>query len=130
VIAVMNDRHLAETVQLAARVHLLTVGPVADASVDLVTALRTGHVLRIAYADRTGAQTTREIEPMGCVARGQYWYLVAWCRDREGIRAFRGDRIVSAEPTGEIPVRRALRAEDIDIPFGELRRITTSETNL
>ncbi|KJC63616.1 helix-turn-helix transcriptional regulator [Agreia bicolorata] len=130
VVAVMNDRHLAETVELAARVLLLTDGPVAESPVDLAAALRAGHVLRIAYADKAGTRTTRDIEPMGCVARGQHWYLVAWCRDREGIRAFRGDRIVSAEATGEIPVRRALRVEDLDVSFGELRTITTNEANL
>lgn len=129
VVAVMNDRRLAETVELAERVHLLTDGPVAETPVEFADALRTGHVLRIGYADKAGARTTRDVEPMGFVARGQYWYLVAWCRDRQGIRAFRGDRIVSAEPTGEIPERRALRAEDLDIAFGELRTITTTEKN-
>lgn len=129
VVAVMNDRRLAETVELAERVHLLTDGPVAETPVEFADALRTGHVLRIAYADKAGARTTRDVEPMGFVARGQFWYLVAWCRDRQGIRAFRGDRIVTAEPTGEIPERRALHVEDLDIAFGELRAITTTEKN-
>jgi len=134
VMAVMNDRHLAETVELSARVHLLTDEPVAPSSAErapeLARALRTGQVLRISYADKNGAQTTREVEPMGWVGRGQHWYLVAWCRDRDAIRAFRGDRIASAEPTGETPVRRTLTASDLDISFGELRRVTTGETAL
>jgi predicted DNA-binding transcriptional regulator YafY len=128
VVSVMNDRHLAETVALSARVHLLTDGPIVESPVELARALRTGQVLHIAYADKNGAQTTREVEPMGWVGRGQHWYLVAWCRDREAIRAFRGDRIVSAEPTGETPARRALKAADLDIVFGELRTITTTQT--
>ncbi|KQO11501.1 transcriptional regulator [Agreia sp. Leaf244] len=135
VVAVMNDRHLAETEELSARVHLLTDGPVAESSEErapelvpeLASALRTGQVLRISYADKNGARSTREIEPMGWVGRGQHWYLVAWCRDREAIRAFRGDRIARAEPTGETPARRTLNASDLDISFGELRSITTSE---
>jgi predicted DNA-binding transcriptional regulator YafY len=128
VVAVMNDRRLAETVELAARVHLLTDGPVAGAPIELATALRTGSVLRISYSDKAGVPTNRDVEPMGYVVRGQHWYLVAWCRDREAIRAFRGDRIVSAEATGEIPARRSLHMEDLGISFGELRAITTSET--
>lgn len=136
VVAVMNDRHLAETVELAARVHLLTDGPVAESVAEssdelarvLARALRTGHVLRISYADKNGARSTREVEPMGWVGRGPHWYLIAWCRDRDAIRAFRGDRIASAEPTGETPVRRTLKASDLDISFGELRPVTTSET--
>ena len=131
VVAVMNDRHLAETEELSARVHLLTDGPVAESSEErapeLASALRTGQVLRISYADKNGARSTREIEPMGWVGRGQHWYLIAWCRDREAIRAFRGDRIARAEPTGETPARRTLNASDLDISFGELRSITTSE---
>ncbi|MDN4642178.1 YafY family protein [Agreia sp. PsM10] len=132
VVAVMDDRHLAETVELSARVHLLTDGPVAESSAEhapeLARALRTGQVLRISYADKNGARSTREIEPMGRVGRGQHWYLVAWCRDREAIRAFRGDRIASAEPTGETPARRTLDASDLDISFGELRKVTTTGT--
>lgn len=128
VLAVMDDRHLAETVELSARVHLLTDGPATE-SAELARALRTGQVLRISYADKNDARSTREIEPMGWVGRNQHWYLVAWCRDREAIRAFRVDRIASAEPTGETPVRRALNASDLDISFGELRRVTTSETS-
>ena len=124
VVAVMNERHLAETVELSERVHLLTDRPAAESLPELARALRTGHVLRMSYADKNGAQTTREIEPMGWVGRGEHWYLVAWCRDREGIRAFRGDRIASVESTGETPARRTLTAEDLDISFGELRGIT------
>jgi predicted DNA-binding transcriptional regulator YafY len=132
VLAVMDDRRLAETVELSARVHLLTDGPAtesAELAPELARALRTGQVLRISYADKNDARSTREIEPMGWVGRGQHWYLVAWCRDREAIRAFRVDRIASAEPTGETPVRRALNASDLDISYGELRRVTTSETS-
>jgi len=29
------------------------------------------------------------------------WYLVAWCPLSEGVRSFRLDRVLGAEPTGE-----------------------------
>lgn len=123
VVAVMDDGRLTETASLASRVHLLNDGEERDAPTALATAVRAGQVLRIRYRDRDGAETERDVEPMGYVGRGRDWYLVAWCRLREGIRAFRGDRVVSAESTGETPPRRPLTAADIAITFGSLRSI-------
>ncbi|MEP6480323.1 MAG: WYL domain-containing protein [Rhodoglobus sp.] len=126
VIAVTDDRSLAETVDLATRVHLLSDGSTADAPAALAGALREGRVLRIVYEDREGVATSRDVEPMGYIGRGRDWYLIAWCRLRDGVRAFRGDRILSAESTGERPPRRALRVEDLDIPYGDLKPIAQS----
>jgi predicted DNA-binding transcriptional regulator YafY len=40
------------------------------------------------------------------LAGTEAWYLVAWCRLREELRAFRLNRIVSAHDTGEpVPAR-------------------------
>jgi len=59
-------------------------------------------VLRIWYADKDGAVTEREVEPvLFMTADGPHWYLIAWCRLREAIRAFRVDRVLRAETTGE-----------------------------
>jgi predicted DNA-binding transcriptional regulator YafY len=59
-------------------------------------------VLRLIYVDRAGAHTQREVEPvMFMTAAGRHWYLIAWCRLRRDARAFRIDRIVQAEATGE-----------------------------
>jgi predicted DNA-binding transcriptional regulator YafY len=124
VVAVMDDRSLRETADLATRMHLLEDGPAAVAPADIAHALRTGNVLHVAYRDRGGNETSRDVEPVGYIGRGSDWYLIAWCRLREGLRAFRGDRIVTLEPTGEKPQRRAFRAEDLDIPYGELRPVT------
>jgi len=124
VAAVMEDRNLRETAGLAARVHLLDDGPTAVVPDQFATALRSGQVLRIAYVDRNTVTTSREVEPMGYVGKGRDWYLVAWCRLRGGVRAFRGDRISMAEPTGEKPPRRPLHPEDLGIVHGVLREIT------
>jgi predicted DNA-binding transcriptional regulator YafY len=121
VVAVMDHGRLDETMELASRVHLLESGPAASVHEGFADALQARKVLRIRYHDREGNETVREVEPLGYIGREGHWYLIAWCRTREGIRAFRGDRIVDAVPTGEHSPHREYRAEDLDIPFGELR---------
>ncbi|SMH45165.1 HTH domain-containing protein [Rathayibacter oskolensis] len=123
VVAVTEDRSLRQTADLATRIHLLSGARSDEAPPGLAQALRTGNVLRISYLDRTGAATERDVEPMGFVGKGDDWYLIAWCRLRDGLRAFRGDRIARAEPSGERPPRRPLRAEDLGIVEGTLRAI-------
>lgn len=123
VVAVMDERTLRDTAELATRIHLLDDGPRAEAPAGLAHALRSRNVLRLEYRDRNGEATVRDVEPLGYVGRGRDWYLIAWCRLRDGLRAFRGDRIAAAEPTGERPPRRDFRAEDLDIVFGELHPV-------
>lgn len=127
VVAVMDEPSLLRTAELAARIHLLSDGSTPTFATGLEDALTSGKVLRISYTDRDGAQTTRHIEPLGFVGQGQDWYLIAWCRLRNGIRAFRGDRISQAEPTGERQPMRTLDASDIEIAYGELRPIVVRE---
>jgi predicted DNA-binding transcriptional regulator YafY len=61
-------------------------------------------VVRLHYADARGDVTIREVEPVTCLVHRDHWYLVGWCRLREGIRAFRFDRVLAVEAT-EIPAR-------------------------
>lgn len=69
-------------------------------------ALLRGRVLRIGYADRKGAVTTRDVEPRIFLGgRGGFWYLVAWCRMRRDVRVFRLDRITSAVELDEAAAR-------------------------
>jgi predicted DNA-binding transcriptional regulator YafY len=123
VVAVMDERSLKETAELAGQVHLLDDGRTTEGPPELASALRTGRVLQIRYRDRDDIETVREVEPLGYVGRGGDWYLIGWCRLRDGVRAFRGDRIVTAEPTGERPPSRELRIEDLDIAYGALRSV-------
>jgi len=58
-------------------------------------------VIEIAYEDRDGTLTTRAVEPVGFVGSDAHWYLVGWCRLREGGRSFRLDRIQTVRGTGE-----------------------------
>ena len=82
-------------------------------------------MLRIVYRDRSGTETTREIKPLGYVGKGRDWYLIAWSRLRDGLRAFKGERISAAVSTGEQTSLRPLRVEDLDINYGELRTMST-----
>ena len=127
VVAVTDERSMRETADLAARIHLLGEHKPNGAPPELADALRTGHVLQIAYVDRHGSATLRDVEPMGFVGKGSDWYLIAWCRLRDGLRAFRGDRITEANPLSERPARRPLRAEDLGIVHGELRIVGPAE---
>lgn len=123
VVAVTDDRRLRETADLAARIHLLEEERPKQAPPGLAGALRTGQVVQISYVDRDGNATERDVEPMGFIGRGNDWYLIAWCRLRGGLRAFRGDRITEANPLDDRPPRRPLREEDLGIVRGELRTI-------
>ena len=106
---------------LAARVHFLRAELVPDRVPRLIAdALAHPRVLRIDYSDRAGAQTHRDIEPLGYVESSGVWYLIAWCRMRVGIRAFRIDRILDVTVTAETPEPRTLTADDITIVYGSL----------
>jgi predicted DNA-binding transcriptional regulator YafY len=59
-------------------------------------------VLRLAYVDRNGTETGRDVEPVAFVAGAQDHYLIGWCRLREGPRLFRLNRIRRASLLDEI----------------------------
>ena len=125
VIAAMQVDDVATARLMAARVHVLDgMDAAAPAMPALVgDALSSDRVLRISYLDRGGQQSLRDIEPLGYIANSGRWYVVAWCRLRQGVRAFRSDRIESVVPTAEPLVARELRVEDLDIPYGTLRQL-------
>ena len=85
-------------------------------------AITARHVLRITYRDRHGRETAREVEPVAFAATRAEWYLMAWCRLRGGARAFRVDRILAADDTGEPASPRSYRDLGVDIPDSIVRR--------
>jgi predicted DNA-binding transcriptional regulator YafY len=128
-VTAMQAGDAAAAQELAERIHLLgkpDAAPPPTAMPRLVAdALQPRRVLRIGYADRAGAVTVREIEPLGYVGSpAAHWYLVAWCRLRDGLRAFRTDRITCVTVTAEAAPPRPLRSEDLDIPPEKLRQLT------
>jgi predicted DNA-binding transcriptional regulator YafY len=85
-------------------------------------AITAGHVLRLDYRDRHDQVTVREVEPVAFAATRNQWYLLAWCRLRQGSRAFRLDRILAAVDTGVTAPPRAYRDLDVDIPDALITR--------
>jgi predicted DNA-binding transcriptional regulator YafY len=71
----------------------------------------------LTYCDRTGAVTSRTVEPLGLLWGPRGWYLAAWCRLRSAVRGFQLDQITSLEPTGERVTSREPHWE------AELRRL-------
>jgi predicted DNA-binding transcriptional regulator YafY len=104
-------RHLLDGVvgddAIVATLTTLTA-PLDDATADrakVIASAITGRlVVRLHYVDEAGTLTIREVEPVTCLVHREHWYLVAWCRLRHGIRAFRFDRMQAVEPTG-VPAR-------------------------
>jgi predicted DNA-binding transcriptional regulator YafY len=68
-----------------------------------------GVQVRLGYVDRTGSETERTVHPLGIVAKGPTWYLVA--NTEAGRRTFRIDRVSSAEVTDDL----AQRPEGFDL---------------
>jgi predicted DNA-binding transcriptional regulator YafY len=56
--------------------------------------------VRFDYTDRSGAATSRLVEPLRLVRGGLRWYLVAWDIDRGDWRTFRFDRLTAPEGVG------------------------------
>ena len=51
-------------------------------------AITANEVVAITYRDRNGAETRREVEPVGVLALDDDWYMVGWCRLRNDARSF------------------------------------------
>ncbi|KQY21971.1 transcriptional regulator [Cellulomonas sp. Root485] len=70
---------------------------------ELQDAVIRGVQVRLGYVDRNGTETERTVHPLGIVAKGPAWYLVA--TTEAGRRTFRIDRVSSVDPTDD-PVHR------------------------
>jgi predicted DNA-binding transcriptional regulator YafY len=79
-------------------------------------AITARHVLVLDYRDRNDEVTVRQVEPVAFAGTRTQWYLLAWCRLRDGGRAFRMDRILAVADTGEPAPHRSYRDLDVDIP--------------
>ena len=116
VVAAMSATGRSGAADLLARIHLLHAKRELSASpvVRVVErALLERQVLCLDYRDKHGHPTVaRRVEPLGFVGSERDWYLVGWCRLRDGVRVFRLDRIISVEVTGERPPERPPPALD------------------
>jgi predicted DNA-binding transcriptional regulator YafY len=123
VLAAMRKDDADAARDLAARVYLVGDADPAPMPALITDALAARRVLRIGYADRHGLVTRRDIEPLGYVGTAERWYLLAWCRLRGAVRAFRTDRITTVTVTAQVPPPRSLRHDDLDIPPSKLRSL-------
>lgn len=108
-LAAMSAGSASEASALADRVRIEEPGvEPADPKIlhSVEDAVDGGRVIEIDYVDREGAFTQRAVEAHGLYGSGSGWYLVGWCRMRDGARIFRLDRIRAAHPTAEkVPKR-------------------------
>lgn len=106
VLAAMPGSHAAAAQDLVGRVRVLsstTQLPRRDhpAATVVDEAVARHRVIRLSYVDKTGSATRRDVEPVSLIGGPEGWYLLGWCRLRDGARAFRLDRIERAVLTGE-----------------------------
>ena len=122
-LAAMSADDRNETRSLAARLRRFRSPDEVAGSVDAVVqrAIVEQLVLRLGYADRNGNVTTRDVEPIGVVSLDDAWFLVGWCRLRDGVRSFRLDRIASSELTGDRATPRDPSRFIEDIPWADER---------
>jgi predicted DNA-binding transcriptional regulator YafY len=86
-------------------------------------AITARHVLALHYRDRNDVMSVREVEPVAFAGTRTQWYLMAWCRLRDGGRAFRIDRILAVTDTGEPAPYRSYRDLEVDVPDAVVRRL-------
>ncbi|MEV4827807.1 WYL domain-containing protein [Micromonospora sp. NPDC049257] len=108
---------------LAGRVLLVGTGPGTSVPAVVADAVSARRMLRLRYADRCGVPSSREVEPLGYLGNDRHWYLLAWCRLRDGLRCFRTDRIVGVEALSQ-RVTREFSPADLDVPAERVRRLT------
>ena len=103
VLAAMPDAERERAEDIAGRLWLRTPEQPPRPAVARVLdeAVRRRQVMVISHEDGNGDRTERAVEPVGLAATNGHWYLMAWCRLRDGPRWFRTDRITAAHLTAE-----------------------------
>jgi len=69
---------------------------------DIKRALLQRNVIRFNYVNTDGHKSSRLAEPEKLIFKGNAWYLVAYCRQRQEHRTFRISRLKNVEVTTEI----------------------------
>ncbi|MDO9535731.1 MAG: WYL domain-containing protein [Bacillota bacterium] len=61
------------------------------------------YVISFAYVNADGAVSSRFVEPLKLLFKGNSWYLVAYCRFRQEHRIFRISRIKNVKVGFQFP---------------------------
>jgi predicted DNA-binding transcriptional regulator YafY len=85
--------------------------PHAALLLDLSEAIQQRQCIAIHYRSHHDAVTHRIVEPYGLAGWWGHWYLVGYCRLRQGYRLFRLDRL----QTIQVQTETFARAEDFDV---------------
>jgi predicted DNA-binding transcriptional regulator YafY len=103
VLDVMDPASRARAEALAARLWVRDGNrpPGTAARHGVETALARRMVVALRYRDAAGQRTHRRVEPHLLACDHGTWYLIGWCRERDGVRWFRWDRIEDARVTTE-----------------------------
>jgi len=96
--------------ELASRIRVTRSSSAADRSrvTAIEDAVAARRVVTIDYVDGEGRATSRQVEAHGLYRGEGHWYLIGWCRLREGGRLFRLDRIGAVAATDEFAPGRDL----------------------
>lgn len=84
--------------------------PDASLLIDIGEAIQGRQCIVIVYSSYHNEVTQRQVEPYGLVGWKGHWYVVGYCRLRQGYRLFRLDRVLSMQVLTETFVR----GEDFD----------------
>ncbi|WP_067800449.1 helix-turn-helix transcriptional regulator [Actinomadura formosensis] len=117
IVAAMSAADSASARELAERVRFVTppdAGEPASVPAVLEEAMSARRVVRLGYVDADGAETERDVEPVAFTAVSLRWYLIGWCRLRDGARVFRIDRVRRAALLDEPAPERSF--EDMSPP--------------
>jgi predicted DNA-binding transcriptional regulator YafY len=112
---VMPPRLRSEVRAIHQATQTLESGPATidgDGLLRLARAVRDTVRVRFDYESRDKTRTSRTVEPVGLVATGRCWYLMAYDLDREDWRSFRLDRLRDPRPTGARFAPRTLPGGD------------------
>lgn len=99
IVDVLDPSTRARALDLAGRVWVNV--PATDRTVmsAVEEAMTDQRVVRLQYKARDGTRTTRDVEPVIFACARGAWYLVGWCRLRDGMRWFALERIRNAAVT-------------------------------
>jgi len=116
--AVMAAPSRATAAQLLHQIRVVPgpQGLAAAVSAVVQQALLDAVAVELTYRDAQGRETVRVVELAGLFNTPHGWYLAAWCRLRQALRAFRLDRIVRATLTRERITPRPLDVVLADLP--------------
>ncbi len=86
---------------------------------DIKKAILKRLVLTFNYISSTGRKSSRSIEPMKLIYKGQAWYLWGFCKVRNNFRTLRISRIKNLLVSNETFERRKQEASLVDSPLKE-----------